>query len=78
MLMLPGKEHRMGLVEIEVIKETKTLIERCTWNRHIRGKQRNQKCSQAYRANKIARPIGRSRPVVIMFGKPQYCALLPP
>ena len=50
MLMLPGKEHLVGLVEIQVIEKTKALIERRVRNRHIGGKRRNQKACQAYRA----------------------------
>jgi hypothetical protein len=48
MLVLPGKEYFMRLIEIQVVEKAKALIERGARNRHIRGEGWNYDCGQAH------------------------------
>jgi hypothetical protein len=47
MVMLPGDEYLMGLVEIEVVEKAKALIQRCGSCGHIGRQRRNYEHTQA-------------------------------
>jgi len=56
MLVLPGEEHLMSLIEIQVVKEPKSLIQGRFWNGNIGRSCRYQQCRQTDHTRKNRLP----------------------